>query len=103
MVLFLLKLQDISELDDTYNRYENNTLEDEKGYCAVVGLEDIVKQDYILTHGRYVGIKDEEEDDEAFNDKMARLTSDLSVFFAQSDNLQRDIKDRLREIGFEFR
>ncbi len=97
-----LTLQDISKLADIYNRYENNTLEDEKGYCAVVNTEDIAKQDYILTPGRYVGIEDAEEDDEPFNDKMARLTSDLSAFFAQSDNLQRDIKERLGEIGFEL-
>ena len=36
--------------------------------------EDIKKQDYILTPGRYVGIEELEDDGEPFEDKMKRLT-----------------------------
>ena len=37
-------------------KYVDGTLEDEKGFCAVVTTQDIAKQDYILTPGRYVGM-----------------------------------------------
>ena len=48
--------EDIAKIADTYNAFCDGTLEDEKGFCAVVTTEDIEKQDYILTPGRYVGI-----------------------------------------------
>ena len=47
---------DIKKIADTYNAYVDETLEDEKGFCAVVTTQDIAKQDYILTPGRYVGM-----------------------------------------------
>ena len=40
----------------SYTHLVEGTLEDEKGFCAVVTTQDIAKQDYILTPGRYVGI-----------------------------------------------
>ena len=46
-----------------------------------MAIEDIAKQDYIITPGRYVGIADVEEDDEPFDEKMARLTSEISKCF----------------------
>ena len=48
--------EDIKKIADTYNAYVDGTLEDEKGFCAVVTTQDIAKQDYILTPGRYVGM-----------------------------------------------
>ena len=50
----------------TLKDYINVGLEDEKGFCAVATLQDIAKQDYILTPGRYVGIAEQEEDGEPF-------------------------------------
>ena len=41
--------EDIKKIADTYNAYVDGTLEDEKGFCAVVTTQDIAKQDYILT------------------------------------------------------
>ena len=36
-------------------------LEDVKGFCAVATTEEIAKQDYILTPGRYVGIEEQQD------------------------------------------
>ncbi len=47
-----LTAEDIKKIADTYNAYVDGTLEDEKGFCAVVTTQDIAKQDYILTPGR---------------------------------------------------
>ena len=57
--------------------------------------EDIATQDYILTPGRYVGIEDKEEDDEPFDEKMTRLTSELSQMFAKSHELEEEIRKKL--------
>ena len=60
-------------------------------------------QDDILTPGRYVGIEHEEDDGEAFGDKMQRLTSELSQMFKESNELQEEIKKKLGAIGYVSR
>ena len=94
--------EDIKKIADTYNAYVNGTLEDVKGFCAVVDTEKIAEQDYILTPGRYVGVEEQEDDGEPFEEKMARLTSELSDLFVQSHKLEADIKEKLGAIGYEI-
>ncbi len=94
--------EDIKRIADTYNAFVDGTLKDEKGFCAVVTTQDIAKQDYILTPGRYVGIEEQEDDGEPFEEKMSRLTSELSELFAKSHELEAEIKERLGVIGFEL-
>lgn len=94
--------EDIQRIADTYNAFVDGTLEDEKGFCAVVTTQDIAKQDYILTPGRYVGIEEQEDDGEPFDEKMSRLTSELSELFAKSHELEAEIRERLGAIGYEL-
>ena len=97
-----LSEDDIKKIADTYNAFIDGTLEDVKGFCAVKTTEDIAAQDYILTPGRYVGIEDKEEDDEPFDEKMTRLTSELSQMFAKSHELEEEIRKKLGAIGYEI-
>lgn len=92
--------EDIAKIADTYNAYADGTLEDVKGFCAVVTTEEIAKQDYILTPGRYVGIEEQEEDGEPFEEKMARLIGELSELFDQSHKLEAEIRQKLEAIGY---
>lgn len=71
-----------------------------KRFSAIATIQDIEKQDFILTPGRYVGIAEVEEDGEPFQEKMERLTSELSDLFAQSHTLEDEIRKRLASIGF---
>ena len=91
---------DIAMIADAYKAYCDGTLEDQKGFCAVVDTEEIAKQDYILTPGRYVGIEEQEDDGEPFEEKMARLTGELSELFAQSHTLEDEIRQKLEAIGY---
>ena len=93
---------DIKKLGDTYDKYEAGTLENEKGFCAVVDTAEIAKHDYILTPGRYVGIKEQEEDKEPFDEKMKRLTGELSGLFEESHKLEAEIRKQLKSIGYEI-
>ena len=93
---------DIGKIADTYKAFCEGTLEDQKGFCAVVSTEDIAKQDYILTPGRYVGIEEQEDDGEPFEEKMSRLTSELSELFAKSHELEEEIRKKLGAIGYEI-
>src|SRR3712207_7407659 len=65
----------------------NGELEEKKGFSAIASIEDIAKQDYILTPGRYVGIEEQEDDGEPFEEKMKRLTSELSGIDRKSTRL----------------
>lgn len=93
--------EDIKKLADTFESFQNGTLEEVKGFCAIATTEDIAKQDYILTPGRYVGIEEQEDDGEPFEDKMKRLTSELSDMFDKSHKLEDEIRKKLGAIGYE--
>lgn len=93
--------EDIQKLADTYKKYVDGTLEDVKGFCAVKDTKDIAEQDYILTPGRYVGIEEQEDDGEPFDEKMTRLTSELSEMFKKSHELEDEIRKKLGAIGYE--
>ena len=94
--------EDIQKLADTFEAFQNGTLEDMQGFCKVATTEDIAKQDYILTPGRYVGIEEQEDDGEPFEEKMARLTSELSDMFKKSHELEDEIRKKLGAIGYEI-
>ncbi len=94
--------EDIQKIAATYNAFVDGSLEDVKGFCAAVTTQDIAKQDYILTPGRYVGIEEQEDDGEPFEEKMGRLTSELSELFEKSHELEKEIRERLGAIGFEI-
>ena len=94
--------EDIKVIADTYKSFVDGTLEDKKGFCAVADIEEIAKQDYILTPGRYVGIEDQEDDGEPFDEKMKRLTSELSEMFKKSHELEDEIRKKLEAIGYEI-
>lgn len=94
--------EDIAKIADTFSAFQEGTLEDVKGFCAVVETEDIAKQDYILTPGRYVGIEEKEDDGEPFEEKMGRLTAELSDMFEKSHELEAEIRRKLGAIGYEI-
>lgn len=98
-----LSEEDIMKIAGTFDAFNSGTLENEKGYCAVVSIDDVAKQDYILTPGRYVGIAETEDDGEPFQEKMERLTSELSDLFAQSHDLEEEIRKQLSSIGFTIK
>ena len=95
--------EDIQKLADTFESFQNGTLEDVKGFCAVADLQEIEKQDFILTPGRYVGIEEVEDDGEPFEDKMKRLTSELSDMFAKSHELEDEIRKKLGALGYDIK
>ena len=87
--------EDIQKLADTFEAFQEGTLEDVKGFCAVADLQAIE------TPGRYVGIEEVEDDGEPFEEKMARLTSELSEMFKKSHELEDEIRKKLGAIGYE--
>lgn len=93
--------EDIAKIVDAYNAFCDGTMEDVKGFCASANTAQIAEQDYILTPGRYVGIEEQEEDGEPFEEKMTRLTRELAGLFEQSHKLEAEIRERLGAIGYD--
>jgi type I restriction enzyme M protein len=94
--------EDIKKISDTYHawRSKNSKYEDVKGFCKSAKLDEIKKHNFILTPGRYVGIEEEEEDPEVFDEKMKRLTKELGEQFEKSHELEEEIKKNLKGIGY---
>ncbi|MBE0597842.1 MAG: type I restriction-modification system subunit M [Desulfuromonadales bacterium] len=101
-VLRDFKPEDIAKVADTFHSWQKGEgYEDEAGFCSSATLEEIKKHDFVLTPGRYVGAADEVEDGEPFAEKMARLTAQLQEQFAQSAELEGQIKRNLAGLGYE--
>ena len=94
---------DIKKIADTFHAWQHGEgHEDVPGFCYAASLADIRKHDHVLTPGRYVGAEGQEEDSEAFADKMARLTTQLAEQFGESTKLEAEIKKNLAELGYGF-
>jgi len=96
--------EDIARIAGTYHawRSKDGKYKDEAGFCKSAQLDEIRKHGHILTPGRYVGTAEIEEDDEAFDAKMKRLTSELSEQFKKSHELESEIKKNLEGLGYEI-
>lgn len=94
--------RDIMRIANTFRSYRQGTLEPEQGFSAVKTIDEIAEQDYVLTPGRYVGIAEQEDDGVPFEEKMERLTTELSSLFEESHELEERIKEQLGMIGFHI-
>ena len=95
--------EDIAKISSTYHAWRGEegagTYEDVPGFCKSASLEEIRKNGYVLTPGRYVGAEDVEDDGEPFEEKMRRLTAELSDHFSESERLEREIKNVLKNLS----
>lgn len=96
--------EDISRISGAYHAWksEDKGYQDIQGFCKSATLEEIRGQGYVLTPGRYVGIEEQEDDGEPFDEKMARLTGELSELFKRSHELEDEIRKRLGAIGYDI-
>lgn len=92
--------EDIAKVAVLYHDFktQNGKYEDAAGSAKVATLEEIKEHDYVLTPGRYVGSEAVEEDDEAFTEKMQRLTTELHEQFTKSHELEQKIKENLKKV-----
>ena len=91
---------EIEKISLLFENFENNKTVNIPGFCAEVSLAEISNQKYVLTPGRYVGVEDEEDDDEPFEMKMDRLTKEMKELFVESNKLENDILKKLGVIGY---
>lgn len=95
--------EDIAKVAKAYHDFkaQNDEYADVAGFCKVTILDEIKEHDYVLTPGRYVGSEAAEEDDEAFAEKMQRLTAELNEQFVKSHELEEKIISNLKVLDRE--
>ena len=98
-----LTQEDVSKIASVYHewRRKDGDYSDIAGFVKSETLEEIEKNNYVLTPGRYVGIEEVEDDGISFEEKMTELTKTLSGQFKKSRELEEEIKKQLASIGFE--
>ncbi|MGL1930248.1 MAG: type I restriction-modification system subunit M [Desulfotalea sp.] len=100
--------EDMKKVADLFHAWKTGeevngvTYEDTAGFCKSATLAEIEKNDFVLTPGRYVGAKEEEDDGIPFAEKMAGLTAKLSEQFAESAKLEAEIKKNFAGLGYEL-
>jgi len=81
-------------------RGENHGSEykDIAGFCKSVKREEIAKNGYVLSPGRYVGVTEEEDDGVPFEEKINKLTGELKQYFEEGRKLEEEIEENLKKI-----
>jgi type I restriction enzyme M protein len=97
--------EDIEMIAGTYHAWRGDkdvdtAYEDVAGFCKSASVDEIRHQGHILTPGRYVGAAEVEDDGEAFEEKMSRLTSELRNQMEESERLDKLIWANLEKIGY---
>jgi type I restriction enzyme M protein len=98
--------EDMQRIAQAYHRWrgtdfgDGEEYTDEAGFCCSASLAEVEKHGFVLTPGRYVGAQVEEDDDEAFNDKMQRLTAQLAEQMAKGAELDAVIREKLGALGY---
>jgi type I restriction enzyme M protein len=97
--------EDIRRIAGTYHAWRGDKgcaakYEDIPGFCKSASIDDIRHHNHILTPGRYVGAAEVEDDGEPFDEKIARLTTDLREQMDKAKKLDAVIWANLKDIGY---
>lgn len=94
--------EDIEKIAGTYHEWRNkkNKYEDIQGFCKSASLKEIEKNNFVLTPGRYVGIKEEDGNGIPFEEKMKKLTFELKEQMEEELELNDKVKKQLSSIGY---
>ena len=97
---------DIAKIADAYHNWRGKEwkekYKDVAGFCQAANIQQIRKNNYILTPGRYIDFKEAVEDGVAFEDKMQLLTATLKEQMEKAVVLDKAIKNNLSKIGYGF-
>ncbi len=70
------------------------------GFCASADMATIEAQGFTLSPGRYVGAPEEEEDEVAFEERMAELVETLEAEMVENERLAGEVRTVLGRVGY---
>jgi type I restriction enzyme M protein len=104
-----LTTEDIKKIADTYHSWRGEPIDGQRidytnvaGFCRAIVLDEIRKQGHILTPSRYVGAEEEDENEQAFEERMKSLISELSGQMEEASKLDNEMKKNLERMGYEL-
>lgn len=102
-VLKIFTDEDIAKIADTVEAWKSGDgYEDIAGFCKSASLDEIEKDGFILTPGRYVGASDVDDDDEPFEDKIERMVATMRSHQSEGVLLDSEIFNNFGRLGYEF-
>jgi type I restriction enzyme M protein len=96
---------EVAEIARTYHTWRGQSggeYEDRAGFCRVASLEEVEEQGFGISPGRFVGAPDEEEDDVAFEERMAELVEALAGDFERADALTLEVRKALEAVSYDL-
>jgi type I restriction enzyme M protein len=101
-----LSEEEIARIAGTYHAWRGQPVAggyaDEPGFCKAATLEEIGVAGFALTPGRYVGAAIEEEDEEAFEQWVCELVTQLREDFGKNERLAGEVRRALGAVGYEL-
>jgi len=99
-VLKVFTDEDIAKIADTVQSWKTGEgYEDIAGFCKSASLEEIEKNGFVMTPGRYVGAGVYETDGEEFSDKLSALSEKLEEYQNLSKQLDVQITSNLSKLS----
>lgn len=92
----------ITKMVEKFRLLENGTPDEkinEIGFAKVATLEEIAKNGYVLTPGRFVGVR-EDEDGTPFEEKMKNYSEELSKLLGEEAELTGKVREVFQALGF---
>lgn len=91
---------DIPDIIARFKNPEGENARERTEQSFFVPKAEIVEKNYTFSFGRYSAVVKDDNDTEPFEEKMARLTGELSELFAQSHKLEDEIRQKLGAVGY---
>ena len=100
-----LSPEEIDHIASVYHAWrgqpEAGDYQDVPGFCRSATLAESEAAGLSLSPGRYVGAPESEEDQVAFEERMALLVDQLADEMELNERLAHDVRDALMRVGYE--
>ncbi len=92
----------IAKIVEEFRLFEKGELDkiDEVGFAKVATIEEIARNNYVLTPGRYVGVKLELDDQRTFEEKMRKYSKELAELLKREKELTAKVREIFETLGY---
>lgn len=95
--------EEIQKICSTYHSWQNgNNYKDIAGYCKSISINEISKNEYVLSPGRYIDQEEIQENEQSSRERLEILIKDLQLLLEQSDHLEEKIRKNLNNLGYDI-
>ena len=85
--------QSIKDWQQLHTDFPKGKYTDVEGLCKIVGIAEVIEQDYSLTPGRYVGVKIEMDMDFDYQGRMKAIHTELGSLNTEANDLMAKIQN----------